>query len=342
MVHFHRGIVHGRREASFLVGPIFAGCAPEHEPARCGPHLLLVALDSHEVPGAPGKNGFHGRVRLVVESVFQGGHGKARVVGVARFERAPASDLDLQRNFLVVNRDRAEREPHAAVSLAESGQAERRTAGPIARARLAEKLPARHRALQHASHLAGLLNGDGREGAGLVIDLGPVAKREVGEGAGAFEADHSGPHAAQGKGYAAEPLSGILPMVTGRRVACARRSAQFAAAAALAAAGTRQRGGHGSGRAGNQCLAASNRYCLVVVHRWVLLARKKRSMRWGSVFYSGLFAPLDRALLRARLPCRELLFHRWRQRAAGVALQKRFQLGDCHAALALGQGALGG
>ena len=65
------------------------GGAPEHEPARRGPHLLLVALDSHEVPGGPGKNGFHGRVRLVVESVFQGGHGKARVVGVAQFERAP-------------------------------------------------------------------------------------------------------------------------------------------------------------------------------------------------------------------------------------------------------------
>ena len=150
VVHLDRRVAHGGRERAFLPRLVLARPAPEDEPAGRGLHRLRVAAQRHEVLGVPGEHRLDRLVGRIGEAILQRGHRQAGVVGVARLEGAPAGDLDLQRHVRVAQRHRAEGEPRAEVGFAEPRQAERRARRAVARARLAEQLPARHRAFQHA------------------------------------------------------------------------------------------------------------------------------------------------------------------------------------------------
>ena len=70
----------------------------------------------------------------------------------------------------------------------------------------AERLPARHRALDDARPVRVSLDAHRREHAGLVEDVRLVAQRDVGEGARPLEAEHPRPHPAERE---RDPLQGL-------------------------------------------------------------------------------------------------------------------------------------
>ncbi len=201
------GVARPHAERSLLPRLLLGSAGPEDEAAGDGAHRRLGLFDSHEVAGVPREDTAQEPGAGVRQPVLESRERQARAVGIARLERAPARQLDLQRNLVVLERHRPERETGQEARATEPGQAPGGAAAAVAGVLEPEPLPARDGSLEDSGQVGLALEAHRRKHAGLLEDVGLVAERHVRERPRSLEAQHPRAHPPEGERDAAQGLA---------------------------------------------------------------------------------------------------------------------------------------
>ena len=178
----HVGRIERRAEGALELGLLVASGLAQREAARDRAHRCRRPSElEHEVRAVEGEDRVERGVARVAKAVLEGGHRQRRLVGLAGNERAPARDLDRERQLRVAQAHLREGKARLELRLAQARQAvgaARCTAagaehhGPVPGE---ERLVNGHRPLEHAGPVrARALQADRGKRQRLGEDLGPV------------------------------------------------------------------------------------------------------------------------------------------------------------------------